>query len=117
MEIGDEQRVAQEAQARRARAYQQLEAEFSPEQLKRLEQNWKSDVDLKLDKLLEFADKYQGFLEILIQREKERAELRRAVIDKTLSALIVAAVVGLLSLAWSGLSSELKAGITALKPR
>lgn len=81
------------------------------ERLKRLEARWKSDVDSKLDALIraeeENRKKYGAFLDILIQRETDRAALRKSVIEKTLSGLIWMAVVGLVSLAWSGARSEI----------
>lgn len=81
------------------------------ERLKRLEARWKSDVDSKLDALIraeeENRKKYSAFLDILIQRETDRAALRKSVIEKTLSGLIWMAVVGLVSLAWSGARSEI----------
>ena len=52
---------------------------------------------------------------MLIEREKERAAMRKAVIEKTLAGLIWAGIVGLLSLAWSGLSTELRSAAQAIK--
>lgn len=48
--------------------------DFTPEEIRRLETRWKSDVDLKLDRLVRFADKYEGYLEALTAREKRREE-------------------------------------------
>lgn len=48
--------------------------DFTPEEIRRLETRWKSDVDLKLDRLIRFVDKYEGYLESLTLREKNRAE-------------------------------------------
>lgn len=86
------------------------EAVISDEEMRRLESRWKSDVDKKLDALIraeeEHREKYGSFLDILIQREADRAALRKAVIEKTLAGLIWMVVVGLVSLAWSGARSE-----------
>ena len=80
---------------------------ISPEELKRIETRWKSDVDVKLDNLVAFAEKYGQFLDMLIERERQRERLRSAIIEKTLSGLILAAVVALFSLAWSGLNADI----------
>ena len=85
------------------------------ERLRQIEAHWKSDMDLKVDSLVAFAKKYEGLLEMLIEREKERAAMRKAVIEKTLAGLIWAGIVGLLSLAWSGLSMELRSAAQAIK--
>lgn len=83
---------------------------MSDEEIRRIETRWKSDVDSKLDALIraeeENRKKYSAFLDILIQRETDRAALRKSVIEKTLAGLIWMAVVGLISLAWSGARSE-----------
>ena len=88
---------------------------ISPEELKRIETRWKSDVDVKLDNLVAFAEKYGQFLDMLIERERQRERLRSAIIEKTLSGLILAAVVGLLSLAWAGLNMDLRAAYQAVR--
>ena len=85
------------------------------ERMKQIDASWKSDMDLKVDSLVAFSKKYEGLLEMLIEREKERAAMRRAVIEKTLSGLIWAGIVGLLSLAWNGLSTEVRGAAEALK--
>ena len=77
------------------------------ERRKHIDLRWKSDVDLKLDELVAFAKKYETLLQMLIDREAKRERLRAAIIEKTLSALILAAVVGLMSLAWAGLTADL----------
>lgn len=89
--------------------------DLTPERLKQIEGRWKSDVDLKLDRLVRFADTYEDLLKMLVTREKQREAFRQAVIEKTLSALILAGVVGLLSLAWSGLSTEIKAALNSVR--
>ena len=85
------------------------------ERLRQIEARWKSDMDLKVDSLVAFAKKYEGLLEMLIEREKERAAMRKAVIEKTLAGLIWAGIVGLLSLAWNGLHVELRGAAQAIK--
>ena len=89
--------------------------ELTPERIKEIETRWKSDVDSKLDRLLRFADEYEEFLKVLIDREKSRQKMRDAIIEKTLSALIMSAVAGLALLAWNGLLGDLKNVITAAK--
>ena len=44
------------------------------EEIRRIETRWKSDVDLKLDRLIAFLEKYERYLESATQREKKRAE-------------------------------------------
>jgi len=89
--------------------------DFTPDEIRRLETRWKSDVDLKLDKLVRFANEYEDLMKMLVQREKERAALRKSVIEKTLAGLIWMAVVGLVSLAWSGARSELSVFMDAIR--
>lgn len=83
--------------------------------LRQIEGRWKSDVDLKLDRMIAFVEKNETFIDMLIEREASRARLRTAVIEKTLSGLILTAVVGLLSLAWSGLSMNVTAAWQSIK--
>lgn len=78
-------------------------------------QRWRGSVDMKLERLSTFADKYEALLDMLIKRETERAEFRKAVMEKTLSGLILAAVVGLMSLAWTGLTGEIRNVINAVR--
>ena len=85
------------------------------ERRKQIDLRWKSDVDLKLDSLVAFSKKYETLLQMLIEREAKRERLRSAIIEKTLSALVLAAVVGLLSLAWSGLTMDLKTALQAIR--
>lgn len=86
--------------------------DLTPERIKHIEIAWKSDVDRKLDELLEvqraWEEKYSAFLDMLIKREARREKLWDAVIDKGFTMLIIAAVVSLFSLAWNGALSELK---------
>ncbi len=86
-----------------------VEEIIDEERRRNIEARWKSDMDAKVDSLVAFAKKYEALLEILIERERSRAAMRRAVIEKTLSGLIWAGIVGILSLAWSGINSELRA--------
>ena len=51
-----------------------LYQDFSDEEIKRIEQRWKSDVDLKLDRMIAFLEKYEPYLESATRREKKRAE-------------------------------------------
>lgn len=83
--------------------------------LRQLEGRWKSDVDLKLDKLVAFADRYEKLLEMLVKREAKREIFRDAVIEKTTSALILAGVLGLLALVWAGVGSEIKAIVNSVR--
>ena len=73
---------------------------LSGDELARLEQRWKSDVDLKLDRLVTFADKYERLLDVLFQRELRWAKFQDAVIDKTLGALVWGGIVFIGVAAW-----------------
>lgn len=48
--------------------------DLTPEELRKIEGRWKSDVDKKLDRLVRIADKHEPFIEELIRREKARAQ-------------------------------------------
>lgn len=93
--------------------------ELTEAEMRRIEARWKSDVDLKLDALIrsekEHREKYDAFLDMLIKREADRAAMRKAVMEKTLSGLIWMAVVGLLSLAWSGTKTEIGDLVNAIR--
>lgn len=80
--------------------------ELTPERIKEIEAKWKSDVDRKLDRVVRFIDANEAFVHMLIEREKYRRAIRKAVIEKTLAGLVWAAIVGLGTLAWTGLKSE-----------
>ena len=60
---------------------------MTPEEIKLVEARWKSDVDKKLDQLVSFADKYEQLLDMLMERERDRDKLRKAIIEKTLTGL------------------------------
>ena len=92
-----------------------IENDLTPARLREIEGRWKSDVDLKLDSLVSFAKEYEDLLKLLIERERQRERLRQAIIEKTLSALVLAGVVGLLSLAWAGLTGELRAAYNVVR--
>jgi len=80
--------------------------DFTPEELKRFENRWKSDVDLKLDRMVAFMDKTEKFLDMLIEREAGRAAVRKAIIDKSITALVWGAIVGLGALIVTGVQTE-----------
>lgn len=92
-----------------------MSTDLSPIEIRRLEAQWKSDVDLRLDKLVAFADEYEALLRMLIERERQREKLRQAVIEKTLTGLILAGIVGLLSLAWAGLKVDFSGVVETFK--
>lgn len=92
--------------------------ELTPQEIKDIEIRWKSDVDKKLDELLrnqyERGSKYDAFIDMLIKREADRAEIRKAIIHKTLGGLALAGVLGLVSLVWTGMKSEVSSVLEAL---
>ena len=53
------------------------------------------------------TDEEIQWVRMAIKAEAERAQLRKAIIEKTLAGLVWMAVVGLLGLAWSGLRGYL----------
>lgn len=89
--------------------------ELTPERLARLKHRWYSDVDLKLDRLVRFADAYEPFLKLQLERERQRVQMRHAIIEKTLGALIWSAVIGLVALAWSGTKAEFFAILDSMR--
>ena len=96
-----------------------MDDELTPERLARIRERWQSDVDLKLDAMLErqkaWSEKYDAFLDVLMKRELRREKLWDAVIDKGFTMLIIGAVVSLATLAWNGALSELKSLLAAAK--
>ena len=68
------------------------------DELRRADDRWRVDVDAKLDRLIRFADKYESFIQMLSEREGERKVLRRAVIEKSLGALILS-LIGIIGVA------------------
>ena len=80
--------------------------DLTPERIRQIELRWKSDVDSKLDRVVRFIDKNEALLNMLTEREAYRAAVRKAVIEKTLTALVWAAIVTVVSLTWAGLKSE-----------
>ena len=51
--------------------------------IRRTEARWKSDMDLKMDKLIAFTERYEPILKIILFREEEKAKLRQAIIEKS----------------------------------
>ena len=61
---------------------------MTPEEIRHIEATWKSDVDKKLDRLIKFADAYEMYLKLCLERELDKKILRQAVIQKTTVGLI-----------------------------
>lgn len=80
--------------------------DLTPERIREIEARWKSDVDAKLDRVVRFIEANESFIKMLTERESYRSALRKAVIEKTLAGLVWAAIVGMVSLLWTGLKSE-----------
>lgn len=80
--------------------------DFTDEELKRIDASWKSDVDFKLDALLEFHSKYSPLLVMLTEREQDRRALRKAIIEKSLAGLVYTMVGTALILMVTGLKTE-----------
>lgn len=73
---------------------------MNEQDFKRIEMQWKSDVDLKLDRLVRFADAYEAYLKLCMEREQQMKDLRRAVIEKTIIGLAWATIIFLGAAAW-----------------
>lgn len=80
---------------------------MSEEEIRKIEARWKSDVDVKLDKLLSFHEEYGPLLLKLAARESRYEALQKAVIEKTLAGLIWMGIAGTAALIWSGIKVEL----------
>lgn len=84
------------------------------DELRRIEASWKSDTDKKLDRLVKFADnfeeRYERLLDLLVERERRRAALWSAVIEKTLAGLVWAGIVAMVLGLWQYVKAELKKG-------
>lgn len=89
--------------------------ELTPKRIREIETKWKSDVDLKLDALIARSAKYDAFLDMLLEREKNRAALTKALIEKGLGALVWAAVGGLCALVWAGMQAEYREVLEATR--
>lgn len=74
----------------------------------RIEVKWKSDVDLRLDRLCSFVDRYQSYLELCIERESDKKRMRQAVIEKTLIGLAWGGVVFIGVAIWNYLRAQLR---------
>lgn len=85
-----------------------MSEELTPERIKDIETRWKSDVDLKLDRLVAFANLYEPFLVEATQTLRERAALRRALIEKSLTGLIWAGLVFLAAAVWNYVKDHLR---------
>ena len=81
--------------------------DLTPERVRYIEAAWKSDVDLKLDRLIRFADTHEPMMKVIIERELSRKKLRDAVIEKTLAGLVWAGIVFLAMAVWHWLKTNL----------
>jgi len=90
---------------------------MTDEEIRRIEARWKSDVDLKLDALIRAEHdrgvKYDAFLDMLVAREKGRAEIRRAIIEKGIIALSVYCVGLMGTFMWDAVVQHWKAAVDA----
>lgn len=81
--------------------------DLTPEEIKRLEGRWKSDVDLKLDRLVKFADTHEPFLALLLEREQERAEFWKAMRQHAAKVGIGSLITGGFYAMWLGIKQVL----------
>lgn len=61
---------------------------LTPEEMKHIDARWKSDMDKKVDRLLRFANTYEEYLKLCLERELDSKKIRRAVIEKSLAGAI-----------------------------
>lgn len=80
---------------------------MTDEEIRKTESRWKSDMDKKMDRMCEFADKYEDYLALCLEREQSRKKLRDALIEKTLGALILSGVAVAGIAAWNYLKLQL----------
>lgn len=65
------------------------------------------DLKDKVDRILtEEHNDHHEFIKVLVEREKDRKALRRAIIEKTITSLIWGAVVLIATSLWSMLKSQ-----------
>lgn len=87
--------------------------EYTADQLKLLEAQWKSDVDGKLDKMVRFMDKTERFLDMMIDREAKRALLRDAIITKSVWLLVGGALAFVVHAIWNETNMLIEAARSA----
>lgn len=80
----------------------EVELEFKKSELR-----YRSDMQLKMDKVIVFIDTYAPLLKMLAEREVDRRALRKAIIEKSLAGLVWAGVVGIATLAYAGFKVEI----------
>lgn len=90
---------------------------LTPDEIRRIEARWKSDVDSKLDALIrsekEQREKYSAFLDMLIERERNRAAIRKAIIEKGVVALSIYFLGLLGAFMWDSIVQHWKAAVDA----
>ena len=89
---------------------------MTEDEIRILDAKWKSDIDKKVDRLLSFHEVYGPLMVMLHEREKDAKELRKAIIHKGITALVVTGITALGALIWSGAKAELSGLIELLKP-
>ena len=82
--------------------------EPSIDELRRADDRWRVDVDVKLNRLIRFADENESFIHMLREREGERQKLRHAVIEKSLSGIVWAVVIFIGLAIWDWIRAHLK---------
>lgn len=75
-----------------------------------LDAQWKTEVDSKLDMLVAFATKYEDYLKLAFDAQMRRKAMRDAIIEKSLVALIIAAIAASATGLWTYAKAMLKAG-------
>ena len=81
---------------------------MSPEEMRRIETQWKSDVDFKLDQLITFVKEYEDYLKLCLERERDKKALRDAVIEKSLVGAVWGIIVFFGIAAWAYIKDHVK---------
>lgn len=80
--------------------------ELTQAEIDRINAQWKSDMEKKMDRLVAFVARNEAFLNMLIAREERSAAFRRAVIDHTLKTVIWSGFIAVGALLWAGMKAE-----------
>lgn len=79
------------------------------DEIRRIEARWKSDVDLKLDRMIAFLVKYEPYLESAVAREKKRAEFWERMAEHAAKWGMVSILTGVFYAIWLGSKAIIRA--------
>ena len=81
------------------------------EEIRRIETRWKSDVDLKLDRLIAFLDKYERYLESATERERRRGEFWERMGEHAAKWGMISLLTGAFYAIWLGCKAIVRAAM------